>query len=362
LSTQPISSIDTRIPDDRARRGVGDRNGVGQDSLHALVGLERLAFFHADGGEETACLGGQHFQGLLLDHLVEVNVEGVVVGVDGVERLTGAADELHLRRVFLLGERVDAQIVDHVLFGHIETLRNGSPHEDPHVIGSRPDHEVPVRHLAFVAWREDEILAALSLVWTGRAHVLDIAEPGIVEGTEHARRRLEDRRTISLEIEIRQDVHGRCIPGQVERPGIHQLVEVQDLMAFHRALTVSAMNEPLQGGTGHALEKGLHTPHGVEIVVDLLGGFRVGRAIKKPERTDRSLDLVRSRDRLQNLLADLRTDRQAHDECDGNRHDELPAESEPCLTHRRFSIKRSILPCAHVRTRVEVPLSSHLAP
>ncbi len=76
-------------------------------------------------------------------------------------------------------------------------------------------------------------------------------------------------------------------------------------MGFHRALAVSALNESVYGGKRHTFQIGIHPAHGVEIVVDRCCGFGIRRAIKKLQCADRSLDLIRSRDRLQGFLAHL---------------------------------------------------------
>ena len=62
-------------PVQRAAGGVADGGGVGEDLLHPLVGLERLALDDADGGELAGKLdvvaGGRLVLHVLVDHLEE---------------------------------------------------------------------------------------------------------------------------------------------------------------------------------------------------------------------------------------------------------------------------------------------------
>ena len=172
-------------------------------------------------------------------------IERVVVGVDRIEGVSGDADELHRGWIIFTGKRVEAKVLLHILLGCLETVRNGGPHEYPNVISPRPYDKVAFRHLTFVTGRENEILATLPFVRAGGADILHITEPGIIEGTEHPRRRFHYCRAIPLEVEVRQHVHGRGIPGQVQRLGVHQLVKVDNLVRLGCALAVSAVDEPL---------------------------------------------------------------------------------------------------------------------
>jgi hypothetical protein len=63
-------------------------------------------------------------------------------------------------------------------------------------------------------------------------------------------------------------------------------------MAFHRPLAASTFNQSLQGGAGHALQKGIHPTHRVEIFVDSLGGVGQRRTILKLQGADGCFDFV----------------------------------------------------------------------
>ena len=191
-----------------------DGDGIGEDLLHPGIRREGLALFDADRGKQAAGFRIEHVERLLLDDFVEVLIEAVVVGMDGVEGLARAADEFQLRRVVLFRERIDAEVLLHVLSGDIKALGDGGAHEDPDVVGSGLDHEIAIRHLALVAGWQDQVLAALALVGTGRTNVLHVAEPGVVESTEHPGRGLENHRAVILEIKVGNDIHGGCVAGQ----------------------------------------------------------------------------------------------------------------------------------------------------
>lgn len=70
-----------------ARRCVGNRDGVGEDALHALVGREGMALLDANRGEYSDYLWVEGVVRLVLDYGVDLLVEVKVVGVDRVEPL-----------------------------------------------------------------------------------------------------------------------------------------------------------------------------------------------------------------------------------------------------------------------------------
>ncbi len=78
-------AIVARSEYDGARRCVGDRDRVGEDALHALIGRKWLAFLDADCGEHSDDLRVKGIGRLVLDHGVDLFVEMEIVGVDRVE-------------------------------------------------------------------------------------------------------------------------------------------------------------------------------------------------------------------------------------------------------------------------------------
>jgi hypothetical protein len=234
------SSRPSRVP------CVTYRDRVGQDPLHPRVRREGLALLNADRGEEASGFHVDRVQRLFLDDLVDVLVEGVVVGMNGVVRNARPGDPLHLRRVLRLRERVDLQMVLHTLLRHVESVLDGGAQKEPVFVCPGPDHEVAVRHNAFVSRRQNKVLAALALVRAGRTNVRDVTEPGIVNHALHGRRRFHNRRTVTLEVEAREDVHRRGVGGQKKRLGIHQLVEDDNLVGFPAADMLVPFDELMQ--------------------------------------------------------------------------------------------------------------------
>jgi len=70
-----------------ARCGVADGDRLGQDLLHAIIGVERLAFLDADCGELSDQLRIESVGRLVLDHRIELLVESEVIRMDGVHLL-----------------------------------------------------------------------------------------------------------------------------------------------------------------------------------------------------------------------------------------------------------------------------------
>ncbi len=196
-----------------------------------FVGREGLALLDADGGHHALGLRAEVVVGLLLDQVVQLLEEGVVVGQDGVHLLARDVDELHPRRVGDLGQRVDLQVVADVVRGGLDPVVDVAAREHPHAIGLRRDHEVALRHVALVAWRQHQELAALALVRAGHAQVRHVAEGHVVEYAKHPGREIDDRRTVLLEIEEAHRIHRRRIPREQQAGGIHQRVPDGDLVA-----------------------------------------------------------------------------------------------------------------------------------
>jgi len=106
--------------------------------------------------------------------------------------------------------------------------------------------------------RQEEKLAALALVGSERTDVLYVLEPGVVETTEHACRNLQDNRPVTLEVDVGKAINSGGIGSQIERPGIHHLVEYMDLVGFHRADAVGSIHHCAHRGAGHPLQKNVH--------------------------------------------------------------------------------------------------------
>ena len=91
--------------------------------------------------------------------------------MDRVDRLARAVEELHLRRVGRLRQRIDLDLLHQRdglvgLAVHLEAAQ-----EVIDAVGRRLDDEVTLRHFARVSRREKQIFAALALVRAERADV-----------------------------------------------------------------------------------------------------------------------------------------------------------------------------------------------
>ena len=254
---------------------------------------------NADGREEPAGFGIEHLQRLILDDLVEVIVELDVVRVDRVEGLARGADELHLRGVLELRERIDLYILGAKRggFGNVPIL-DGGPHEAPDPVRLRAVDREAIGNGAIVSGGKVEVLPS-------DREVVDEAEPAVVGCAEEAVRNFHHGRAVALQVEVRYAVDRRAVAGQEEGLGVHQLVEEHDLMSLHRADGVGAFHEGRYRRARHSLQKRVGRARGVEIVIDFLGSLGHRRAVEEFQGPDRCLHLVRCRDRVEHLLADL---------------------------------------------------------
>ena len=139
---------------------------------------------------------------LVLNDRVDLFVEMKRVRVDRVELLSRQIGE-GLRRWVAGGrQRVDASLgLDAVGHGgDVSSLDEGAIKYQI-AVSRRLDDEIALgRQLAGIAWRNEQILAALALVGTGESHIGHPAEIGVVDRTENARRRFDNHRSI-LEVQ-----------------------------------------------------------------------------------------------------------------------------------------------------------------
>ena len=64
--------------------GIADGDRVGEDLLHARIGLKGLALDDADGGDQAARFGIRKLDGFFLDQAVEALIKTEVVGWNGL--------------------------------------------------------------------------------------------------------------------------------------------------------------------------------------------------------------------------------------------------------------------------------------
>ena len=67
--------------------GIADSGRFGKDFFHAEVRRKGLSLFDPDGGKQTQYFRILGFGGLLLNDLVQLFIEGEVIGMDSIERL-----------------------------------------------------------------------------------------------------------------------------------------------------------------------------------------------------------------------------------------------------------------------------------
>ena len=222
----------------RAGGRVADGDGVGEDLGHPLVGRERLALADADRGGEAAQLGVDEVDRLLLDDVIELLVELEIVGVDRVERHLRPVDELHLRRVARLAERIDLDALAEHLRSRVRLAvhEEAAKSQEVHIRWRLRDEIAAFRQLALVAGWDDQILAALALVRAGCAHVHDETEERVVDRAgSAARRNLDNGRPVGLQIEEAHAIHGIRVAGEQQRIGVEQLIVDDELVGLGRA-------------------------------------------------------------------------------------------------------------------------------
>ena len=282
--------------DDGARRRVAHGGRVGEDLGHAGVRREGLALLDADGGQQAQELRVQGIDGLLLDHRVDLLIERDVVGVDGVEGTTREVDELRGGRIITLRQGVNPRVCLEV--GHrrlrVAVLEEAAP-DQPVAEGARGEGVVALGHLALVARRQDQELAALPPVGAGVAQVGHVAEEEIVEDAQGVGRALHHHRPV-LQVQPGHRVDALGVGGQEQRPGVHQVFEDAD-RAVDGADFTEALAHGVQRGDRQAVEKGAHAALEIEVVVHRLDSLGARKSVEKRQRPQAGLDALGGQDR-----------------------------------------------------------------
>ena len=268
-----------------------------------VVGFERSATDDADRRQLTGPFGIERAFGFLLDDLVDLLEEAEVVGMNAVERRLGHVDEPGLGRVGGGRQRIDPRRQQGV-----QPIEGADHH--PVRIRRRLEHEVPVGNLALMVRRQEQVLAALTAIRPGVAHVGDVALPQIVDEAQRVRRALDHRRTVALEVEERRPVgrlrvrrqHDRC--RRAARIGAGD-----DVRACPNRSQPVAHRQHRR--PRHAVQERVDPPHQVERVVAHLDGRRERHPVKELHRAERGLQPVRRTERRQLLCRHTRTRRLA---------------------------------------------------
>ena len=127
--------------------------------------------------------------------------------------------------------------------GILDVAPHVPAHKVPHAVRLRLDDIVPVGHVAVIARREHEVLAALAVVRAGGAHVAHVAEVHVIEDAEHVGWDVDDGRTILFEVEESPRVQRGVVPGEDEWLGVAELFRDQDLVALRQAQVPMTLSE-----------------------------------------------------------------------------------------------------------------------
>ena len=213
---------------------------------------------------------------LFLDDLVEHVPERIVARRDEVGRHARAVDELHRRRVGGVGELVDLEVLlDRFDAGLRGAINDEGAKDEPIAVGVRPQDEIPRRHLALVAGRQDEILAAFAMVFSGDTDIADPAIPEVVHQSEHFRGRFDDQRAL-LGVDPHEVVDRVVVGREFDGARINEIFP-DDIRLVDGAELCDRIAHAclVHDRDGH--EVGLQGARAIEVVVDLLDG--VGRRV-----------------------------------------------------------------------------------
>jgi hypothetical protein len=118
---------------------------------------------------------------------------------------------------------------------HVAVADEGAVQEQVHV-GRRLDGEISVgRQCPAVARRQEEILAALALVWPRQADIGDEAEVGVIHWAQHSGRNLDDDRAV-FHVDAEEIVDRGRVRREEQRACIHQLLGEADALILLDAL------------------------------------------------------------------------------------------------------------------------------
>ena len=168
-------------------------------------------------------VGSEPPRRLFLNHLVQQVPERVVARGDEVGRHARGIDELHRRRIGGLGELIDLEVLLHRLDAGLgRAIDEKGAEEEPVAIGARAHDDVAGRHLAFVAGRQDQVLAAFALVRAGDADVGHPAVPEVIDAAQHLGRNFDDERAL-LGVDPDEVVDRVVVGGELDGAGIDEV-------------------------------------------------------------------------------------------------------------------------------------------
>ena len=253
--------------------------------------------------------------------MIQLFIKLLVVGVNRVHDSFREVEEFHHRRICGILERIDLEpILEHLDRSVGFPIHQEAAENEP-VDVRRRLHDIVIVRLAadsdgngavvvgkfngesLVVRRQDEVLATLAAVGTGRAHVHHKAEEGVVDRAgSAARRNLDDGGAIPLEIE-----NGRCIDrvgvaSEEQWIRVHQIFCDPNLVGIGHPGVHMPHAHRLDRTRGHPIQEDLDRPEVGEVVVDLVGRPLGRPAVGELERAEvPGLDRIRRHDLGRNL-------------------------------------------------------------
>ena len=254
-------------------------------------GAERLALLDADRLHVEALQRREDIRRLLVHQLREHLEERDGVGVDRVDRLARAVEELHLAAgVRRLRQRINLDLLHQRdglvgLSVHLEAAQ-----EVIDAVGRRLDDEVTLGHLARVTRRQEQILAALALVRPERADIHEPALQRIHRRPEHFRRRFHDGRAVRLQIEKAHAIHRLGVRREHQRLGVHERFPDDDLVGPLGAEVADAAPRFDDRDRRHLREIDLDRAVELELIEQRVGRRGRGIAVLELEVAEAGLD------------------------------------------------------------------------
>ena len=218
--------------------GMRLASGRIQDALGRVIGTERLALFDADRFQLVDHRLVTLQPRLALHEAIKRLVEAKIIGDRGIVERAKCVDKDGIGRLGRLAERIELDplaIVD----SHLDVWRAAAPGDRPKqsitLIIGRGQADIALWRLLFIAWRQDQIFAACTLVDAGRANIFERCLPGVHDAAVDdaiARRGYLDHHGAVLRVEESHEVDDVRIGRQRLVSPVEQSGPVDDLVGL----------------------------------------------------------------------------------------------------------------------------------